>query len=70
MKAYLLTTGILFGLITVAHVWRLCVETRLMTDIAYHLLTLLAAGLCVWAFRLLKKSSAGGSGEAPAPRDT
>ena len=33
MKAYLLTTGALFGLITVAHVWRVIEEwPHLVTD--------------------------------------
>lgn len=54
MKAYLVTTGTIFGLITIAHVWRVIVESRaLATDPWFILLTILAAGLCVWAFRLL-----------------
>ena len=58
MKAYLITTGIVFGLITVAHVWRAFAEgSHLATDPVFIVLTLLSAGLCIWAFRLLKVSS-------------
>jgi hypothetical protein len=55
MKAYLITTGIVFGLITVAHIWRAFAEgSHLATDPMFILLTLLSAALCVWAFRLLR----------------
>ena len=55
MKAYLMTTGTIFGLITVAHVWRVFAESAaLARDPWFVLLTLLAAGLCVWAFWLLR----------------
>jgi hypothetical protein len=55
MKGYLITTGTIFGLITVAHVWRMIAESpRLAADPWYLLLTLLAGALCVWALRLLR----------------
>ena len=55
MKAYLLTTGALFGLITLAHVWRVIDEwPYLATDPWYILLTVAAAVLCLWAWRLLR----------------
>ena len=58
MKAYLITTGTVFGLITVAHVGRIVAEgSRLFTEPVFLLLTVLSAALCVWAFRLLKLSS-------------
>ena len=58
MKAYLITTGIIFGLITVAHIWRAVAEgSHLSTDPVFILLTVLSATLCLWAFRLLKLSS-------------
>jgi len=57
MKAYLLTTGSVFGLITVAHIWRVLAESQtLIRDPWFVLLTLLAAGLCIWAFYLLRLS--------------
>lgn len=57
MKAYLATTGTVFGLVTLAHVWRVLSESALARDPWYILLTLLTAGLCVWAFRLLRPLS-------------
>ena len=54
MKAYLRVTGTIFGLITLAHIWRVLAESRqLATDPWYVLLTVLSAALCIWAFRLL-----------------
>jgi hypothetical protein len=58
MKAYLITTGTVFGLITLAHVWRALAEgPRLAKDPLFELLTLAAAALSVWAWRLLSRSS-------------
>jgi hypothetical protein len=55
MRAYLWTTGTIFGLIVVAHVARVITESHeLARDPFYVLLTVLAAGLCVWAVRLLR----------------
>ena len=55
MKAYLLTTGSAFGAIVVAHIWRTVVEgPQLLSDPVWVILTLLAAGLCAWAFSLLR----------------
>jgi hypothetical protein len=54
LKAYLATTGVLFALLVLAHVWRILEEgPRLLTQPGWVLLTLAAAGLCVWAWRLL-----------------
>jgi hypothetical protein len=58
MKAYLWTTGVVFGLIALAHILRIIVEgVRLATEPMFILLTLIAASLCVWAFRLLMTSA-------------
>ena len=55
MKAYLLTTGAVFGLVTLAHVWRAIAESpALARDPWYVLLTLLSAALAVWAWRLVR----------------
>ena len=55
MKAYLMTTGAVFGLITLAHLWRFYEEgPRLATDPWFVLLTVAAAGLSLWAWRLLR----------------
>lgn len=58
MKAYLITTGSVFGLITVAHLWRIVAEgPRFATEPWYLLLTAASAVLAVWAWRLLRPSS-------------
>ena len=55
MKAYLLTTGSVFGLITLAHLWRIIDEwPHLATEPWYVLLTLAAAALGLWSWRLLR----------------
>ena len=56
MKAYLITTGVVFALLTVLHVWRLIWEQRsLATDPGYILITAAAAALSIWAFRLVQR---------------
>jgi hypothetical protein len=55
MKAYVTTTGAIFALITLAHLLRIVAEgTHLATDPWFMLLTVAAAALCVWAWRLLR----------------
>ena len=55
MKAYVMTTGSVFGLLALAHVWRVVEEgPHLARDPWYILITVLAAALCVWAFRVLR----------------
>jgi len=56
MKAYLITTGIIFALIVAAHILKAIEEgPGTAKDPFFIILTLLAAGLCVWAGRLLRK---------------
>ena len=58
MKAYLITTGTVFGLITLAHIWRVFLEgPRLAKEPVFILLTFMAAGLSLWAWRLLARVS-------------
>ena len=57
MKAYVITTGVLFGLLTIAHVIRIVLENpRLVRDPFYVLITIATAALCIWAFRLVRSS--------------
>jgi hypothetical protein len=59
MKAYIMTTGTVFGLITLAHVLRIIAEgPHLLTEPVWILLTIAAAGMAVWAWRLLWNSAA------------
>ncbi|MEP6706528.1 MAG: hypothetical protein ABJC05_03360 [Pyrinomonadaceae bacterium] len=54
MKAYLVTTGAVFGLLTLVHLWRIIGEgLHLVTEPLYVLITLAAASLSLWAWRLL-----------------
>jgi hypothetical protein len=58
MKGYLITTGIIFGLITIAHVWHVFEEgSRLAMDPLFGLLTIASAALSVWAWRLWRRLS-------------
>ena len=59
MKAYLITTGLIFGVIAVLHLLRDITErSRLTTDpwpyLAEAALGLVAAALAVWAWRLYR----------------
>jgi len=54
MKAYLITTGVLFGLIVAAHIARVFThEVQIMTDPWFLLSTAIAVGMCGWAAWLL-----------------
>ena len=53
MKAYLVVTAGLFGLLTIVHVWRIMVESSLAMDPWFWLITLISTLLCLWGFRLL-----------------
>jgi hypothetical protein len=58
MKAYLLTTGTVFALVTVAHVWRMVAESSsLARDPGFLSITAITTGLAVWAWRLLRTSA-------------
>ena len=58
MKAYIMTTGSVFGLITIAHILRIIEEgPHLLTEPLWIILTLAAAGMAVWAWRLLWNSA-------------
>jgi hypothetical protein len=50
MKAYLITTGILFALITLLHIWEIIERGHLMIEDPF--VVLLAAGMAVWAWTL------------------
>ena len=56
MRAYVLTTGILFGIVTLAHVWRMIEERPMATVPWYILITVATGSLCFWAWRLLRRS--------------
>ena len=58
MKTYVMTTGVIFGLLTLAHLLRVIAEgPRLATDPWYVLITVAAGALCAWAWRLVRLST-------------
>jgi hypothetical protein len=59
MKAYLIITGVIFGLMALLHLWRAIAEwSRFATNpaeaVSMAVLGLVAAGLSGWAWRLLR----------------
>lgn len=52
MRAYVMTTGVIFALLVMAHIWRASVESHLATDPFFILTTTMAALLASWAGRL------------------
>jgi hypothetical protein len=58
MRAYLWTTGSMFGLITAVHLWRwIVVEWELARDPWFVLATVVSAALCIWAWRLMRATA-------------
>jgi hypothetical protein len=56
MKAYVVTTAIVFALLTVAHIWRGIEEgPQLAKQPWFILVTIASAALCVWALSLLRR---------------
>jgi hypothetical protein len=56
MKAYVITTGTVFALITLAHVARVFAEgAYLLREPAFIVTSAIAVALCVWAFRVLAR---------------
>ena len=57
MKAYVITTGVVFGLLTLAHLLRIVGENpRLAADPFYMAITTASAALCVWAVVVLRRA--------------
>jgi len=57
MKAYVITSGSVFGLLTAAHIVRVVLEgARVARDPFFVGITLLAAVLTFWAWRVLRGS--------------
>ena len=53
-----MTTGAVFGLLTLVHILRIVVEgLHLAKDPFYVLITIAAGSLCLWAWRLLRIST-------------
>jgi hypothetical protein len=57
MRSYVVVTGIMFCLLTLAHVWRMFLEPHLATDPWFLMFTVVAAALAVVAWRVARRSS-------------
>ena len=57
MRSYVVVTGIMFCLLTLAHVWRMFLEPHLATDPWFLMFTVVAAVLTVVAWRVARRSS-------------
>jgi hypothetical protein len=69
MKAYLITTGAIFGMITLAHIWRIVVESSLLAREPWFMaLTLLSAAMFIWAMLLLRRVPKSVTADRPARR--
>lgn len=56
MKAYILTTGVIFALIVVAHVLRIMAEgSKLLLQPVFALTSILSVALALWAWRLFRR---------------
>jgi uncharacterized membrane protein YcaP (DUF421 family) len=53
MKSFLVTVGTVFALIVVAHIARIVAEPRMAKEPWFWLITIVAAALSVWAWRLV-----------------
>lgn len=51
-----MVTGAVFGLLSLAHLWRIVVERHLVIDPWFILITVAAGAMCIWAVRLLWRS--------------
>ena len=57
MRAYVLTTGAIFGLLVLAHLWRVIEEgSRPARDPWFVVFTLVAAAMCSWAMLVLRRT--------------
>ncbi len=55
MKAYVMTTGIVFGLMFAAHILRAVAEgPGIVKNPVFDLITLAAAALALWAWRVVR----------------
>jgi len=53
MKAYVLTTGVLFAALALLHLWRFTIEgTALLQQPFFILATIVPAAMCAWAWRI------------------
>ena len=57
MRAYLATTGVIFVLLTAAHIVRVFQEPHLAREAWFWVVTVLPCVFAVWALRLFQKAA-------------
>jgi hypothetical protein len=55
MRNYVITTGLIFALLTFVHLWRVAAEGTRVLDPFYVLITVAAAAMSVWAGVVLRR---------------
>jgi hypothetical protein len=55
MRTYVMVTGILFALLTAAHIVRMFMEPSSVTDPIFMAFTVLAAGMTAWSWMALRQ---------------
>lgn len=56
MRTYVILAGLIFGLLAVAHLWRMLVEPHLATDPWFIVITVAAGALSFAAWRVVARS--------------
>jgi hypothetical protein len=56
VRSFVVAAGTVFGLIAIAHFLRIAVEPHLVRDPWFILTTVVAVGLSVWAWALVRRS--------------
>lgn len=57
MKTYVIVTGVIFGLLTIVHVWRMIEEPHLARDPWFLVATAASAAFCALAWRVSRRSA-------------
>lgn len=55
MRTYVITTGLIFLLLTIVHLWRVAAEGTRVLDPFYVVITAAAAAMSVWAWMVLRR---------------
>jgi hypothetical protein len=56
MRAYVITSGVIFALLVVAHIARVAMEgPHVLTDAFFVIATLIAGALAAWAWRVARQ---------------
>ena len=56
MRTYVVTTGAIFGLLVIAHIWRIVVEPGIAREPYFIISTLLAGAFTLWSLTLVRRS--------------